>query len=114
MVAVATEGGLLLSSDHGGSFERVGTAGAATAASFSPDGQQLFFGSTTLSSYDLRSKQVSAVQTPTLAAQDAIGYIAVNPARPEEIALATFERNIFRSTDGGQSWQQIAKNGKGQ
>ncbi len=45
-------------------------------------------------------------------ARDAIGYVAISPVRPEEVAIATFERNIFRSIDGGQSWGQIAREGK--
>ncbi len=60
----------------------------------------------------MRSKQVKPLQTPALGTQDAIGYLAVNPVRPDEIAMATFERNIFLSTDGGQTWKQIAHNGK--
>lgn len=114
IVALATEGGLWLSSDYGGSFKRIGAAETVTAASFSPDGQKLFFGSATLSRYDMTSKQVSPMAAPALPQQDAIAYVAGNPAQPEEIAIATFGRNIFRSPDSGQSWQQIAESGKGQ
>ena len=113
MVALATEGGLWLSSDHGNTFERIGPAGPVTAATFSPDGARIFFGSTTLSVYDIGGKQVKALQTPSLDARDAIGYVAISPVRPEEVAIATLERNIFRSIDGGQSWGQLARDGKG-
>lgn len=113
MVALATEGGVVLSTDHGASFEPMGPAGVVTAVSFSPDGTKLLFGSTTLSNYDLGSQQVTTVPTPALQAQDAIAYIAVNPARPEEMAIASFGRNIFRSADSGKTWEQIARDGKG-
>ena len=113
VVALATDGGLFLSSDHGATFERVGPAQLVTAASFAPDGTKLVFGSNTLSVYDLGSKRVSPLQTPVLPAQDMISHIAINPVRPEEIAIATFGRNIFRSTNNGQSWEQIAQNGRG-
>lgn len=112
IVALATEAGLFLSSNHGDNFERV-APGPVTAASFSPDGTRLVFGATALSVYDLESKETKALQAPQLDAQDAFGYSAVNPVRPEEIAVATFGKDIFRSTDGGRSWQPIAQNGVG-
>lgn len=43
-----------------------------------------------------------------------IGYIAVNPAQPDEMVFATFGRDIYLSQDDGQSWKQIARAGKGQ
>ncbi len=111
LVAVATEGGLFLSSNHGDTFERIGEAQPVTAVSFAPGGEKLYFGSNTLSEYAVGSKQTSPLATPPIAAKDAIGYVAVNPAESGEIAIATFGRDIFLSKDGGQTWQQIATNG---
>ncbi len=113
VVALATEEGLFLSSDYGDTFERIGEAGPVSAAYFSPRGERLFFGYSTLYVYDLASEQVDALQTPALAANDAIGYIAINPVQSDEIAFATFGGNIYLSQDGGQSWQQIAEAGTG-
>ena len=112
-VALATEGGLFISFDYGGTFEHIGEAGPVTTVAFSPNGEQLSFGYTTLAAYDLATKQIDSLQIPAIAADDAIGYIAVNPAQPDEIAFATFGRDIYLSIDGGQSWQPIAQNGKG-
>lgn len=83
------------------------------AVEYSPGGQQLFFGSSQLSSYNLVSKQVRPLQSPPLATQDVIGYVAVNPVRPQEVAIATLGRDIFHATDGGQTWEQIAQSGRG-
>ena len=113
VVATATEGGLLLSADHGDTFARIGPAELVTAASFSPGGEKVLFATTRLFSYDLAHKQVTGVQTPRLPEQDAISHIAVSPVRDEEIAIATFGRNIYLSNNGGQSWKQIARDGKG-
>ena len=113
VVAAATEGGLLLSADHGDTFERIGPAQPVTAASFSTQGDTLFFGATTLSRYDLATKQITPLQTPAVPPQDAVSYIAVNPVRAEELAIATVGLNIYLSSDGSKSWQQIARDGKG-
>jgi hypothetical protein len=42
---------------------------------------------------------------------DAVAYIAQNPVKRSEIAIATFRRSVFLSTDEGRSWKQIAKDG---
>ena len=113
MVALASEQGLFLSTDSGGSFVSIGSSAPVSAVAFSPDGNRLFFGLNTLSVYDITSKQSTILSTLPLAANDAIGFIAANPVRADELAAATFGRNIYRSRDGGRSWEQIAKDGLG-
>ncbi|MEX2242069.1 MAG: glycosyl hydrolase, partial [Burkholderiales bacterium] len=44
--------------------------------------------------------------------KDAVAYIAQNPARRDEIAIATFERDVFVSQDRGKTWKQIAARGQ--
>ena len=83
------------------------------AVAFSPDGARLVFGSTALSAYAMGSKRITKLHAPRLDVQDAIGFVAVNSVRPEEIAVATFGNDIFRTTDGGQAWQLIARDGVG-
>lgn len=113
VVALATDAGLFLSSNYGDTFERVGDAQAMTAAAFDPRGEKLYFGANALQVYDLKGKQVSTLPTPTIAASNAIQYIAVNPAQPHQTIMATFERDMYVSNDGGQTWQQIADDGIG-
>lgn len=112
-VAIATEAGLFLSTDHGNTFELVGEGGLVTAATFNPDGASLFFGFQELFVYDLANKLILDLSAPVIATEDAITYIAVSPARIEDIALATYQRDMYLSKDGGSSWQQIAQAGKG-
>ncbi|CAN7776729.1 hypothetical protein LJR290_007844 [Variovorax sp. LjRoot290] len=43
--------------------------------------------------------------------EDAVAYIAQNPVRRSEIAMATFKRSVFLSKDQGRTWSQLAQNG---
>lgn len=55
---------------------------------------------------DLTTGQTTTVPSPALTGEDAFSYIALN-APSDQIALATFNRNIYLSQDGGQTWEQI-------
>lgn len=110
-VAIATDAGVYLSTDAGRTFARVGPADLFTAVAFHPHGEQLLLARDRLLVWERRSGQVQTPGGPPLAEKDAIAYVAANPARPAEIAVATFGRNVWLSTDGGQSWTAIATNG---
>lgn len=38
-------------------------------------------------------------------------YISQNPQNPAEIVFATIKANVFLTTDDGNTWKQIVKNG---
>lgn len=111
-IALATEGGFLLSSDYGDILAPVGESAPITAVAFAPQGDRLLFGAQTLSAYTLAAEQLASLPGPPLASDDAVAYLAINPTQAEEITLATFQRHIYRSLDGGQSWLQIAQAGQ--
>ncbi len=113
VVAVGTERGVFLSTDHGELFERIGDGKPNMAVAFSPAGDTLLFGLQSLSAYDLSSKQVRAVTSPAIGSKDAIAYVAVNPVRKDEIAVATLARDVNLTRDGGKTWTQIAQQGQG-
>ncbi len=115
VVAAGTTSGLYLSRNAGDSFERL-ALGQVLGASFDLDGKSLWF-----SSYDggkaalMRialnaGAQARALAIPQLT-QDAVAYIALNPVRKDEMAIATFNRSVFLSKDQGRSWKPIARNG---
>ena len=112
MVALATDHGVLLSRDYGATFARIGEAKPVTAATFTPNGT-LLFGSTELWTYDAATMQMTALPAPSLGPQEVVTAIAVNPVQPQELALATTQRNIFQSEQNGQGWVQLARNGVG-
>lgn len=117
LVAAGTADGLYLSRDFAQGFERVAAGKRVVAAHFDLGGQQLWFGTyggkAGLSRIDLKpgAKPVE-VAIPALS-EDAVAYIAQNPQRREELAIATFKKNVFVSSDGGKTWKQIASEGTG-
>lgn len=113
IIALATEDGLMISDDYGDWFRRVGAAGRVTAAAFTPDGRHIYYGYRTLYVVPTSSLAGEELRTPTVAERDAIGYIAVKPGATNEIAFATFGRDIHVSQDGGATWKAIARQGKG-
>jgi hypothetical protein len=112
IVAVAAQGGLLLSEDYGQTFRRVSDIAPVTATAFDPNGQQLYFGFQQLHLLNLENEAVSQLQIPSITGENAIAYIAANPVT-DELAIATFNRDIYLSRDNGQTWQPIAQAGVG-
>jgi len=114
VVAVATSQGLYLSRDAGERFERISGNGQGLAAFFDLDGAHIWYGAfggrPTLSRLSVKDAVPIGVALPPLT-DDAVAYIAQNPARRLEYAIATFERSVYVSKDGGKTWSQIAARG---
>ncbi len=114
-VAVATSEGLYLSRDSGERFARV-ASGEGLSALFDLEAKFLWYGAFDGQARLLRTPLAGGlpaqVRLPPLK-DDAIAYIAQNPARRLEYAIVTFERSVYVSRDAGQSWSQIADRGKG-
>lgn len=114
-VAVATEKGVYLSRDSGERFTAVASGVDGLAAYFELDGRHLWYGAfdgePILARVALEGGNAERVRLPALA-RDAVAYIAQNPARRDELAIATFRRNVFLSPDRGRTWRQIAAEGQ--
>ena len=115
-VAIAITGGIFLSRDSGENFEPVAAKGQGLTVFFDLDGRHLWH-----SSYDASPRLVrtalqgganTAATLPALT-NDAVAYVAQNPAAPGEYAIATFERNLYVTRDSGRTWSQIVRNGRG-
>lgn len=115
VVAVGTRDGLFLSTDAGDTFRRL-AAGQTLAAFFDLDGTHLWSaghdGKPTLHRIDWKGGSAREVALPPLS-EDAVAYVAQNPARRDEYAIATFKRSAFLSRDGGKTWAPIARQGQG-
>jgi photosystem II stability/assembly factor-like uncharacterized protein len=114
MVAAATSQGLYLSLDAGQRFERIAGDGQGLSVFFDFDGVHLWYGAfgsrPTLSKLSITDVVPLRLTLPPLT-DDAVAYIAQNPARRREYAIATFERSVYLSKDGGNTWSQIAARG---
>ena len=114
MVAVATSEGLYISTDSAERFRKVAGNGEGLAAFFDLDGKHVWYagfdGRATLLRVALQGGRSVKIALPGLT-NDAVAYIAQNPIRRVEYAIATFERSVYLSKDAGQSWKQIADRG---
>lgn len=116
IVAVATDVGVLLSRDSGDAFEPLTKQQRALSLGFDLDGKHLWFGSlgrgASLHRVALApGAEPSEVRLPELR-DDAVAFIAQNPTRPDELAIATFRRNVFLRVDARSKWVQIARDGE--
>ncbi|MEX2198045.1 MAG: glycosyl hydrolase [Burkholderiales bacterium] len=115
-VAVTTDKGVYLSRDSGERFSAVASGVDGLSAFFELDGRHLWYGAfdgkPILARVALDGGAAAKVVLPPLA-RDAVAFIAQNPARRDEFAIATFRRNVYLSPDRGRIWRQIAADGKG-
>jgi photosystem II stability/assembly factor-like uncharacterized protein len=113
-VAAGTEKGLYLSQNAGDAFQKIAD-GEIAGTFFDLDGKHLWFskaeGQPGLARFDLDSKQIDNVALPAME-NDAVAYIAQNPAKRNEYAIATFQRSVYISQDEGKTWKQVADKGQ--
>jgi len=113
LVAVASPDGVFESSDAGESFAKISPV-QGTAVLFDLDGKHLWYGSydtgARLARARLKGGPATAFKLPALT-KDAVSFIAQNPARRDEYAIATFNRDVYLSKDAGRTWKAIAERG---
>lgn len=116
IVAIATKSGLFLSADSGAGFRAL-ASGPVYSVLFDLDGRHLWCGgyaeTPTLIRLDWPTGEQQSIALPPLGSRDAVAFIAQNPADRNEYAIASFRRSVFLSRDGGESWTEIAREGKG-
>jgi photosystem II stability/assembly factor-like uncharacterized protein len=115
VVAVGTRSGVYLSQDSGTSFQRLTNVTQVLAVYFALDEQHLwvssFEGKPVLTRVQWQTGQAEPGTLPDLE-QDAVTYITQNPINRQAWAIATYKRDVYISSDNGQTWQQIARAGE--
>lgn len=116
-VAVATSAGIYLSRDSGDRFQPVAEQAQGLAVFFDLDGKHLWYGAfdgqARLARVALATGKAAPVKLPPLT-EDAVAYIAQNPASRREYAIATFGKSVYLSKDAARSWSRIAERGSAQ
>ena len=112
-IAAATTEGLFLSKDSGDAFHHV-VHGHVTAACFTFEGDALWFATFADRRARLFRKPLAhagqqELSMPSLVGVDAVAYIAQNPVRRAEFAIASFQRSVFITPDSADTWRQIAR-----
>lgn len=114
-VAVGTSKGIFLSRDSGERFAPVVERVEGLAVFFDLDGKHLWAGTFDGRPQLVRLPLAGGANTQAVLPRltdDAVAYIAQNPAARSEYAIATFARSVYLSKDAMRSWQQIASRGK--
>jgi hypothetical protein len=115
LVAAATASGVYLSRDSGERFEPVASGAQGVSVFFDLDGKQLWYGTFDGQARFARAPlggKATSVALPAIG-RDAVAYIAQNPAKRTEYAIATFEKSVYLSKDSGRTWTAIAERGTG-
>ncbi|ABI58312.1 F510_1955 family glycosylhydrolase [Nitrosomonas eutropha] len=115
VVAVGAADGLYLSRDAGNHFELLIRSTQVLAQWFDLNGEHLWVSSyanaPVLSRMGLSDGGANEkIKLPALN-KDAVAFIAQNPTRHEEVAIATFKRSAYITKDRGATWTQIADGG---
>jgi hypothetical protein len=114
-----TRGGLLLSRDGGNSWASMSPTLAGvpvTVAAYHPrEPQRLYAYAPRQDLGFVQSMDGGRTWTSTgffLEGRDAAAVMAVSPQPGEVLYLSTFSSDLYRSADGGKSWQLLARRGK--
>lgn len=115
-VAVATSKGFYLSRDSGERFAAIAAGSEGLAVFFDLDGKHLWYGAfngrARLARMPVAGGLPVQMELPPLD-RDAVAYMAQNPLKRSQYAIATFGRNVYLSGDGARTWKRIAERGEG-
>ncbi|MHA7137979.1 F510_1955 family glycosylhydrolase [Rossellomorea arthrocnemi] len=115
MLAISSKDGVFLSQDSGDSFEKVENTRITTSiylkekkglfASIEGERIQLY-------ELNLDSNQIQSYPTPALSQDNPIMYITSTPTQSDEWTIVTYENDIYKTTDNGESWDEMVDNGQ--
>jgi len=113
IVAVGTPTGLYLSVNHGKSFDKVIPDVQITAVHFDSQGSLYVGGHDSkpwLIEMDVDNGSKTEISIPSMT-KDAVSYVAKNPTA-DELVITTYKKDVYLSSDKGQTWKKVADMGK--
>ncbi|MFC7441823.1 F510_1955 family glycosylhydrolase [Laceyella putida] len=116
-LAMGTDLGLYLSTDGGNRFNEALGGMQITSILFDrKDPEQVWIGGVTdhpvLVRFNMKTKQKEELSLPIKGSDDVVQFIAQQPNNPKQMAIVTFKKHIYVSSDGGHKWTQIVKEGQ--
>lgn len=114
IVAIGATDGLHVSRDAGATFRVILAGKSLTAVFFDVGGQHVYVareGVSAVNRVSLNGEITRTLAVP-IASRDSIVFIAQNPAHPHKLAVSTRLRSVFVSTNGGETWRTIAREGR--
>ncbi|MFE8696770.1 F510_1955 family glycosylhydrolase [Cytobacillus sp. FJAT-53684] len=115
LMAMSTRSGIFMSEDKGEHMKMVTEPVMATALAFSEDAlyysaakdnKVLFY------RMDLKTKESIPLNIPYLNYDNPVTFISVNHREEQTLSFATYLNDVYESTDGGENWNLLLKNGK--
>lgn len=111
VLGITSPKGLFVSNDKGSSFDRVTNEVSVSSVTFMESELIYAKDNTKLVRQNLDNGEEVEVPMPDEDIQT-IDYIAVNPKDKKEIVFHTVGESIYRTTDEGENWTALVKNGE--
>ncbi|MFZ3590081.1 F510_1955 family glycosylhydrolase [Bacillus sp. DJP31] len=112
MVAAASQEGIYQSKDGGQSFSLLTNGKQGTSVFLSED--SLWYGAfgeeSVLVKHSISDGKEQQMDLPEMK-EDAVMYVAQNPLNAEEFVFITFKGNVYLSSDGATTWNELVKEG---
>ncbi|GGE57098.1 F510_1955 family glycosylhydrolase [Priestia taiwanensis] len=115
VVAMSTKKGVFFSTDSGNTFELFSKPKETIAITVGKE--DIFYSYITenkqqaLARLSISTNEEVNIPTPSVDSNDPIMYIAQHPQNPTEMTFATAKANVYFTTNGGEKWEQIVKDG---